>query len=452
MRIVIAGAGEVGSHLAKLLSSEANDITVIDDDEKRLVTLAESADIVSVQGNPSSITVLQRAGVANADIFVAVSPAESQDVNVVSAILAKKLGSRRVTARINNEEYLTYDNRLIFTQMGIDLMFYPEKIAAQEICDMLRRNSTSDSMDFGRGKLQLSVFRIDEDSDLVDERIFDFSRRVSDDNLQFRIVAVSRNGSTFLPDGESKFKSRDTIFTITRREGVEILSRFFGRKEVAVRKVMILGGGTTAQMLAKSLSPEVEHIKIMDVDRARCLELSEKLPDNVMVVCGDGRNSDTLVDENIRQYDAFVAITGNTETNILACVAARKLGVGRTVAEVENLTYIHLAEDMGVDAVVNKKLITASRIYRLTLSDKVKAIKYMSGTDAEIMEFVVAPDSRITKAPLKDISFPSGAIIGGVIRGNDAFIAVGSTVIKAYDRVAVFASPEAAKSVDKLFK
>jgi trk system potassium uptake protein TrkA len=215
---------------------------------------------------------------------------------------------------------------------------------------------------------------------------------------------------------------------------------------------MILGGSPTGEILAKQLSKQLDSIKIIEKNKEKCLDLSDKLPDNVIVVNGDGRNSDMLLEESIRDYDAFVAVTNSTETNILACVAAKGFGVQRTIAEVENLEYIKLAESMGVDAVINKKLITASRIFKFTLSDKVRFIKYMSGTNAEVLEYIVAPDTKITKAPLKDITFPKNAIIGGVIRGNESYIAVGDTQIEAYDRVAVFALPEAVKEVDKFFR
>ena len=233
---------------------------------------------------------------------------------------------------------------------------------------------------------------------------------------------------------------------------MDMLMRYIGKKNIEVNNLMILGGSPIGEMVAKQLSKQMESIKLIEMNKAKCLELSEKLPSNVTVVNGDGRNSDMLLEESIREYDAFVAVTNNSETNILACVAAKSLGVERTIAEVENLEYIRLAESMGVDAVINKKLITAGRIFKFTLSSKVRFVKYMSGTKAEVLEYIVAPDTAITKKMLKDMSFPKNAIIGGIIRGNDSFIAVGDTQIQAYDRVAVFALPEAVKEVDKFFK
>ncbi len=452
MKIIISGAGEVGSHLAKMLSNEANDITVIDSDQGRLEALASNTDVITVEGNPSAIRTLSEAGAAEADLFIAVNPSDSQDVNIVSAILAKKLGSKKVTARINNEEYLTYENKYLFTEMGIDLMFYPEKIAAGEIIDLLKRTAAADSLDFARGKLQIAVFKLEEESPLIGMNMAEFSTVAAEEGQKFRVVAISRNDETIIPKFDTKFKYHDLVFIISKREGMDMLMKYIGKQNIEVNNLMILGGSHIGEMVAKQLSRQMESIKLIEMNKEKCIDLSEKLPGNVIVVNGDGRNSDMLQEESIREYDAFVAVTNNSETNILACVAAKRLGVARTIAEVENLEYIRLAESMGVDAVINKKLITAGRIFKFTLSNKVRFIKYMSGTNAEVLEFIVSPDTAITKKALKDMDFPRNAIIGGVIRGNESFIAVGDTQIQAYDRVAVFALPEAVKEVDRFFR
>jgi trk system potassium uptake protein TrkA len=452
MKIIIAGAGEVGSHLAKLLSNESNEITVIDSNQERLEALRNNTDVITVEGNPSAIKVLQEAGAASADLFIAVNPSQSQDVNIVSAMLAKKLGSKRATARINNEEYLSYENKYLFTEMGIDLLFYPEKIAAGEIMDLLKRTASSDSLDFARGKLHMAVFKLEEESPLIGMNMAEFSELAAKEGLKFRVVAIARHNDTIIPKFDTKFKYHDLVFIISKREGMDMLMQYVGKQNIEVNNVMILGGSPIGEMLAKQLAKQIDTVKIIEMNRDKCMELSEKLPDNVIVVNGDGRNSDMLLEESIKEYDAFVAVTNNTETNILACVAAKRLGIPRTIAEVENLEYIKLAESIGVDAVINKKLITAGRIFKFTLSNKVRFVKYMSGTNAEVLEFIVAPDTKITKVPLKDMNFPRNAIIGGIIRGNESYIAVGDTQIQAYDRVAVFALPEAVKEVDKFFK
>lgn len=452
MKIIISGAGEVGSHLAKMLRNEANDICVIDSNQQRLTALSETADVVTVCGNPASIEVLKNAGAEKADLFVAVNPSTSQNVNVVCSALAKSLGSKKVVCRVNNEEYLAYDNKYLFSDMGIDLLFYPEKIAAGEIVDLLKRSASTEAMEFGRGKLQISVYKLEEDSPIIDKTLLDFSRDFADAETRFRVVAIARGNETIIPKIDTRFRYHDLVFIISRRDGNAPLMEYLGKKDIEIKSLMMVGGGPIAEMVAKQLGRQMESIKIIEEDKNRCLYLSEHLGDNVTIVNGDGRNTDLLIEESLRSTDAFVALTESSETNILTCVAAKKCGIARTIAEVENLEYIRLAEDMGVDAVINKKLITAGRIFKFTLSDKIRFIKYMSGTNAEVLEYITAPGSKITSAQLKDLDFPGDAVIGGLIRGNESIIAVGDTRIEEYDRVVVFALPQAVKEVDRFFR
>ncbi len=452
MKIVIQGAGEIGSHLAKMLSLEANEITVIDDKPDRLASLSSMADIVTIEGIPSSLRAMREADVQHADLFISVVPFVPQEVNIVSALLAKNLGAKQVTARIDDNEFLSPENRLLFKQMGIELMFYPERLAADEILDLLKHSSSMESMEFARGKLVVEVFKVEEDSPLLDLKIAEFAAIASKDELQFRVIAITRNSETLIPKFDTKFLYHDLVFIIATREGMAYIKKFLGKENIEIDKVMIFGGSRIAELAATQMSKKVGLIKIIEKDRSRAAVLSERLDDNVMVVTGDGRNSDFLLEEGIKEYDAFLALTGNDETNVLACVVAKKFGIEKAIAEVENIEYIHLAEEMGVDSVINKKLITAGRLFKFTLSGKARLVKYMSGTDAEVLEYTVAPGSGITKGALKDIVFPRNAVIGGFIRGRESFIAIGSTRIEAYDRVAVFALPEAVKEVDKLFR
>lgn len=448
MKIIIAGAGEVGSHLAKMLSNEYNDLTIIDNNESRLNNLAQIADVIIVQGQPTSIATLEQANVKDADLFIAVSPAQEQDVNLISALLAKKMGAKKVTARINNDEYMHYENKLLFTEMGIDLLFYPEKIAAYEIIDLLKQTGTTEFMEFARGILQMVVFRLDDGAPLIKKC---FSDLVSPGGLlQYKAVAISRNGTTIIPTPDTKFLQNDLVFVICTKAGVKEAMSFSGKNEIDIKNLMIVGGGRIGEMLARKMQSAVEHIKIIEYKKERCEYLADIL-DKALIINGDGRNSDLLMEEGVKSFDAFVAVTSSSETNILSCVAAKKMGVAKTIAEVENIEYIKLAEGMGVDAVINKKLITAGRIFRFTLSNKVRSIKCLNGSDAEVLEFIVNPSSTITKGPLKELHFPKEAIIGGIIRGNDSFIATEDSVIKPYDRVVVFALPQVLSKVNKFF-
>lgn len=453
MRIIIEGAGEVGSHLAKMLRDEGNDITVIDDNQQRINDLSAFTDVETVCGNPSSIAVLKAAGVASADLFIAVYPFASQEINILGSLLAKQLGVKKVIARVSNEEYLNAENRILFKQMGIEMLFYPEKSAADEISDYLKHNSTAEVMGFAKGKLQIAVFKLNDDTPVMDMTLKEFINSITpEENKKFRIIAISRDDKTIIPNLSTKFMYGDLVFTISMKDGAELLHRKFGKTTVNIDKVMILGGNDIAEMLAKNLAKNNVKVKLIEKDKSRCIELTEKLPSSIEVVNGDGRNSDFLYDEGIQDYDAFISLTGNDDSNVLTCVVARKFGVARTIAQVENIEYAHLAEEMGVDNVINKKLITASRIFRLTLSGRAKFVRYMSGTRAEVIEYTAAPDSLITRKALKEHDFPADAIIGGIIRGNEAFIAVGDTQVEPYDKVAVFALPQSVREVDRFFR
>lgn len=447
MRIVIAGAGEVGSHLAKMLSNEYHNLTIIDNNEARLNRVAESSDVITVFGPPTSIKTLAYAGVEKADLFIAVSPAQEQDVNLISALLAKKMGSAKVTARINNDEYLQNQNKLLFTEMGIDLLFYPEKIASHEIIDLLKQTGTSEFMDFSGGKLQLIVFRLDDGAPLIDKSMADYP---VDGEHQYHAVAIAREGTTIIPRSNTRFKEHDLVFVISKRSGVLEVMSYSGKNNIDVNKLMIVGGGRIGEMVARKLENSVEYIKLIERRRERCDYLNDSL-DKILVINGDARNTDLLIEEDVNDFDAFIAVTSSSETNILSCVMAKKMGVAKTIAEVENIDYIKLAEGMGVDAVINKKLITASRIFRFTLSNKVQSIKCLNGSDAEVLEFIVNPNSAITRHKIRDLKFPKEAIIGGIIRGNKSFIALGDSEIQPYDRVVVFALPSALKKVNRFF-
>ena len=411
MRIIVAGAGEIGSHLAKMLSMEYHEITVISPDEESLERISGESDIITVEGISSSIETLLKAGVQNADLFIAVNPDSEQDINIVSSILAKRLGAKKVTARINNEEYQKNENRILFTDLGIDSLFYPEKIAATEIVNLLKQNTASEFMNYSHGKLQLIVYKLEECSPMVDRTVAELRERTQ--NL-FRSVAISRNNRTIIPKSATRFKVGDIVYLVSKKEGMEQALSLSGKSKVSVRNLMILGGGRIGEMVAKAMEKQVENIKLIDIDPEKCAHLSEVL-DKTLVINGDGRNSDLLLEEGIKDMEAFIAVTSSSETNILSCVVAKRMGISKVIAEVENFEYIKLAEEMGVDSVINKKLITAGKIFRFTLS------------------------------------FPEEAIIGGYVRGNESFIADSESTIRPYDQVVVFANPEAVDKVDKFF-
>lgn len=445
MKIVISGAGEVGSHLAKMLSGSMHDIIIIDDDSKRLENVGSVADVITVEGNSTTFAVLKRASVRKADLFIAVHPEES--TNIISAMLAKQLGAKKSIARIDNNEYLEPNSKEIFINMGIDYLFYPEKVAAREVINLLGHTSTTEFVDFSGGRLSLVVFKLESSSPLIDKSLLDVTH--DRESLPYRTVAISRSGETIIPRGEDKFQENDTIYVITNNESVNEVIGYSGQNNVEINNLMILGGSRIGVRIASELQDEM-NVKLIEYNQDKAYKLAETL-EQTLIINEDGRNIEAMLEEGLSNIDAFVAVTGRSETNILAAMLAKRMGVKKVIAEVENLNYINLAESIGVDTIINKKLITASNIFRFTMSTDVQAIKCLTGCDAEVMEFIVKPNAPATKHTISNLGFPRNAIIGGIVRGDKVFIATGNMQINPYDRVVVFSLPEAIGKIGRFF-
>lgn len=445
MRILIAGAGEVGSHLAKMLVGEKHDIVLLDVDDEKLKTIGANLDLLTLEGSATSIQLLKDAGIHKIDLFIAVT--QSEEINITSCILSKRLGAKKAIARIDNQEYLFPQNKEHFKELGIDYMIYPEKIAAGEVVDLLRMSGTSDLMDFAGGKLSLMAIKLDEHAPIINKTLLETVEGRPD--VQYRAVAITRNSETLIPKGSDRFLPGDLVYVITSQSAIEELMEYSGKEILNIRNVMILGGSRIGKRTARDLGKE-HNVKLIEINRAKAYQLSNFLT-NTLVINGDGTNSDLLLEEGLDKMDAFIAVTGNSETNILSCLLAKQYGVKKTICEIENIEYIPLAERMGIDTIINKKLITASRIFRFTMSEEVSTIKCLTGTNAEVMEFNVKEGAPVTRGPLKAIQFPHDAIIGGVARGKSNFVAKGETEIQPNDRVVVFALPSAITSIGKYF-
>ena len=445
MKIIIAGAGDVGSHLARMLSSDNHEITVIESDRKLLENISAVADILTVEGDCTTFATLRKASVRKADLFIAVN--HEEESNIISAILAKQLGAKKSIARIDNNEYLEPNNKEIFINLGIDYLFYPEKVAAHQVIKLLGHTSTSEYVDFSNGKLSLVVFKLDPSSELIGHTLLSFTEQQSP--LSYRTVAITRDGRTILPHGNDTYMEGDMIYIITKEDSVKEVMAFSGQRNINIKNLMILGGRQIGMRIALELQ-DTMNIKLVEYITDKAYRLAETL-DKTLIINEDGRNIEAMLEEGLSNMDAFVAVTGRSETNILAAMLAKHMGVKKVIAEVENLNYIKLAESIGIDTIINKKLITASNIFRFTLSTDVQAIKCLTGSEAEVLEFIVKPNSPATKYKVKDLGFPADAIIGGIVRGDKVFIAVGNTEISAYDRVVVFAMPDAIARIGKYF-
>ncbi len=449
MKIVIAGAGEMGSHLARMLSGNGHDITIIDAEQKLLDDVGALADVISVEGDLTTFATLRKASVRKCDLFIAVN--HEENVNILSAMMAKKLGAKKSIARIDNNEYLEPNNKEMFIDMGIDYLFYPEKVAAREVINLLGHTATTEYVDFSSGKLSLVVFRLEPSSPLVGRAVsgVGLESGASESSLSYRAVAITRMGQTIIPRNDETFMEGDVIYLIARQDAVHTVMEFSGQSNIAVKNMMILGGSRIGIRIAMEMQEEV-NIKLVDYNADKAYHLAEIL-DKTLIINEDGRNTEAMLEEGLSNMDAFVAVTGRSETNILAAMLAKRMGVKKVIAEVENMNYINLAESIGIDTIINKKLVTASNIFRFTMSTDVQAIKCLTGSDAEVMEFIVKPNSPATKARIRDLGMPADTIIGGIVRGDKAFIAVDNMEMIPYDRVVVFAMPGAVGKVGYYF-
>lgn len=446
MNIVIAGAGAVGTHLAKMLSRQEHNILLIDSDEEKIENLESQLDIMSVVGSCTSIGALKDAEVGKCDLYIAVNPLEEQNIN--SAILAKKLGAKRTIARVNNSEYLEAENAAYLKSIGIDTLIYPERLAAEEIAASLKQIGSRQLHEFSDGRLQLIGIKLWDNALILNHTLAKMGEIYGAD--QFRLVAIKRYNKTIIPRGSETLKYGDLIFVVTKPSFIPNVFALCGKEQFEIKNIVIVGasrvGIKTASLLEKHYN-----VKIIEKDREKCIQLADKLK-STLIINGDGRDLSLLREEGIKNIDAFISVTKSSETNILSCLLAKKMGVKKSVAEVENIDYIDLAENIGIGTLINTKLIAASHIYGYTMNVDVKHLKFLTFSEAEVFELVPEEGSRITKAELKDMHFPEDATIGGVIRGTETIIAKGDVQIKAGDNVVIFALPSAVKKVIKYFQ
>jgi len=446
MRIIIAGAGDVGFHLAELLSYEDQDIVLIDNNQEVLDYAATHLDVMTLRGDSASIEILRQADAPNAGLVLAVTTSEKN--NLITAILAKRLGSRQTIARVRSDEYLAKDQKQTFAELGIDSLISPQMLAAQEIHRLVAQCSFTDVFEFENGKINLVGFTINEQSPLTGVRISAMDQLA--EGIDLNVIAILRGHRTIIPEGETVLHMGDHVYFIARKDDIPKLEKIVGIQRRVVKRVMILGGSQLAHMTARLLEQEYS-VTLIESNKERCKELAESL-DNTLIINGRSSNIELMEEEGLNNMDAFIALTPNSETNIISSLTAKNHGVFKTIAQVENKEYIHLSQNIGVDTLINKKLIAANNIFRFVRKGRIEAITSMQGVDAEVIEFVVHKKNRLTRTPVSKLHLPNTAMIGGVIRGEDSLIPDGDFVLQVNDKVIVFALPEAISRLEKLFR
>ncbi|WP_027124357.1 Trk system potassium transporter TrkA [Gelidibacter mesophilus] len=448
MKIIIAGAGEVGFHLAKLLSYESQEITLLDTKKASLVYAIDHLDIRVIKGDTTSIAVLKDARIESSDLFIAVTSSET--TNITACVLAKQLGARRTIARISNTEFIDQKDEVGFSKFGIDELISPESLAAGEIELLLNQYGFDDGYEFEEGALTMLSLRLSKTALFVDKTVQEAAEVFP--QLHFVPIAIQRFGTqyTIIPRGDTQFKEGDKVIFVTSKGGAEELFGLSGKMRLDVKNVMILGGSKIGHKTAKDLCAAKFNVKLVESDKDVAFEMADDLP-NALVIHGDGRNVDLLEEENISNMDAFIAVTGNSETNIMSCLVAKSKGVKKTIALVENMDYYQISESIGIDTLINKKLLAANNIFRYIRKGEVVAMTKLNNMNAELLEFVVKTRSKITDKFIKDLDFPRSAIIGGVIRNGKGIIPLGDFKVQAGDRVVVCCLPKSITDVEKLF-
>ena len=448
MKIIIAGAGEVGFHLAKLLSFESQDITLIDNKKSNLNIAENQLDIKTIEGNSASISVLKEANVENCDLVVSLTTSET--TNFTTCFLAKQLGAKRTIARISNSEFIEGSQEIDFGSIGIDELISPESLATEEIKLLIHESAFNNSHDFEDGILKMMGVKLEKNAPFVGKTVMESASVYP--GVHFMPIAIKKEGSdnTIIPRGDTVFDLGDQVYFITNHKGLTELYDLLGTEKQNIENIMILGAGRIGSKLARDLSSEGLNVKIIEIDKEKANNLAEEL-NNVMMLNVDGRNVDLLVEENLENMDAFIATTGNSETNIMSCLMAKSKNVKKTIALVENMDYFNLSQSIGIDTLINKKLLAANDIFRFVRKGDVVELAKLNNMDAEIVEFNVSENSKVLNKKIVNLNFPREAIIGGVIRNDEGLIVLGDFEIQLGDRVLVCSSPESLNKVESLF-
>ena len=453
MSIGIGGAGEVGFHLAKWLSKEMLNVIVIDTNKKNLQIIESNLDVMVHRGDVTSFDTLREIKIDQTDIFISVT--QLQNTNLTAALIAKKMGAKRTIARITNPEFLRRENAIPVQRIGIDVLISPEQLAALEIHQLIEESAFNTMHTFTHGELKLFGTLLDRDCKVLNKTVREVSEH-STKTPHFMPIALIRSNDrgiyeTIIPRGDTTYQLNDQVYFISLKDATSEIYSLLGKKQEFYKNVIVLGGGSIGKKTVTLLKDNKHNVKLIEKDHDRAFDLADEL-NNILVINGDGRDGDLLEEEGISNADAYIAVTGSSETNIMSCLVAKSKGVKKTIALVENMDYIHLSQEVGINAFINKKLLAADSIFRYIRKGDIVDVTGLSDIDAEVMEFKVDENSLVTNKTIKEIKFPKDSIIGGIVRKREGFIPTPDFRIEAGDHVVVFVQPTAITKIGKFFQ
>ena len=446
MKIIIAGAGDLGSHLAKLLSSESHDIYLLDQNEERLNTISSQIDVFTIAGDAKSVEIMEQKLISSCDLLIAVT--SSEETNMLICILGKKLGAKRTIARINDVNIIKENKEHFYNELGIDTLISPTYLATLEIQRLVNQSAFTDDIEFENGKLTVFGISLSKNSILINKTV-----RESADlnpNLGFKPLALHRDDLTLIVNGETVLKENDIVYFISLKDSIPNIIKLCGKNNFKIKDVMIIGGSRIGINTAELLENDFR-VTLVEKDKATCEQMASTLK-KTLVINIDGHDVKMLEEEGLTEIDALISVTADSEMNIMTSLVGKSHGIKKTIARIENFDYINLSQSIGIDTLINKKIIAADNIFKFVRKGNVSLVANLHGTDAEIIEFMVKDGSEITKSPINKLNFPNSSKIAGVIRNGIPIIPFGDFHLKENDKTIVFSLTESIQKIEKFFQ
>lgn len=446
MKIIIAGAGDLGSHLAKLLSSESHDIYLLDQNEERLNTISSQIDVFTIAGDAKSVEIMEQKLISSCDLLIAVT--SSEETNMLICILGKKLGAKRTIARINDVNIIKENKEHFYNELGIDTLISPTYLASLEIQRLVNQSAFTDDIEFDNGKLTVFGISLSENSNLINKTV-----RESADlnpNLSFKPLALHRDDLTLIVNGETVLKENDIVYFISLKDSIPNIIKLCGKNNFKIKDVMIIGGSRIGINTAELLENDFR-VTLVEKDKVTCQQMANTLKETLIINI-DGHDVKMLEEEGLTEIDALISVTADSEMNIMTSLVGKSHGIKKTIARIENFDYINLSQSIGIDTLINKKIIAADNIFKFVRKGNVSLVANLHGTDAEIIEFVVKDGSKITKSPINKLNFPNSSKIAGVIRNGIPIIPFGDFHLKENDKTIVFSLTESIQKIEKFFQ